>query len=52
MNTHSVDSSVLMHKKWRYFLRRYQMGIFHRLSSYAYWQKLMHRRIGTILLLV
>ncbi|GAM51938.1 malate Na(+) symporter [bacterium endosymbiont of Mortierella elongata FMR23-6] len=48
MDTTPADSSVLTHKKWRYFLERNQMGKFSLLFSHAHWQKLMNMRVGII----
>ncbi|BBO59289.1 2-hydroxycarboxylate transporter family protein [Mycoavidus sp. B2-EB] len=48
MNNSSADSSVLTHKKWRYFLLRNQIGKLSFLFKCVHWQRLTNRRIGII----
>ncbi len=48
MSISSAESSVLINKRWRYFLRRHQISRFSLLLSCVQWQKLMNRRVGII----
>ncbi len=48
MSISSAESSVLINKRWRHFLRRHQIGRFSILLSGVHWQKLMNRRVGIV----